>query len=138
MKKMIALVIPLALAAACKKDDAKAKPSTPEAAKPEAPKPSAEAATPSDGTRFEIKVTEKGFEPEDTTVPAGKPVTLVFERKTEKTCAKEVILTMDDGKKIEKELPMNTPVEIAATFPKAGKLGYACGMDMIKGTVVVQ
>jgi hypothetical protein len=31
-----------------------------------------------------------------------------------------------------------TPVEIAATFPKAGKLGYACGMDMIKGTVVVE
>lgn len=131
MKKMIALLIPLALAAACKKDDAKAKPSTPEALKAEAPKPG-------DGTRFEITVTEKGFEPEDTAVPAGKPVTLVFERKTDKTCAKEVILTMDDGTKIEKALPLNTPVEIAATFPKAGKLGYACGMDMVRGTVVVQ
>ena len=71
-------------------------------------------------------------------VPVGKPVTLVFERKTEQTCAKQVVLTMDDGKRIEKALPMNAPVEIATTFPKAGKLGYACGMDMIKGTITVQ
>ncbi len=141
MMKMLALLIPLALATGCKKDDAKAKPQTPEAPKAEVSKPSTaptEAAKPSDGARFEIKVTEKGFEPESTNVPAGKPVTLVFERTTDKTCAKEVVLTLDDGKKIEKELPLNTPVEIAATFPKAGKLGYACGMDMFKGTVVVQ
>ena len=43
-----------------------------------------------------------------------------------------------DGKKIEKSLPLDAPVEVAATFPKAGKLDYACGMDMIKGTIMVQ
>lgn len=126
MTKLAALLIPFALLTACKKSDSAPKP------RPTAP------AKPANATRFDIKVTEKGFEPEDTSVPAGKPVTLVFERKTEQTCAKQVVLTMDDGKKIEKELPLNTPVEIAATFPKAGKLGYACGMDMIKGTIVVQ
>ena len=55
--------------------------------------------------------------------------------------------TPDDGYKvvstgpdlqIKKDLPLNTPVEIAGTFPKAGKLGYACDMDMIKGHVIVQ
>ena len=125
MMKLAALLIPFAFATACKKSDA--------------PKPTPTAPTKSaDATRFDIKVTDKGFEPDDVSVPAGKPVTIVFERKTDQTCVKEVVLTMDDGKKIEKDLPLNTPVEIATTFPKAGKLGYACGMDMMKGTITVQ
>ncbi len=78
------------------------------------------------------------FEPDDVKVPAGKPVTLVFERMTDETCAKQVVLKMADGSKIERDLPLGKPVELAATFPAAGKLGYACGMDMIKGTITVQ
>ncbi len=129
MKSLMTLLIPLALLSGCskdKKDESSAKPAPTEAKKS------------TDPNRFDITVTEKGFEPEDTTVPAGKEVKLVFERKTDKTCAKQVILTMDDGKTIQKELPLNTPVEIAATFPKVGKLNYACDMDMIKGHIVVQ
>ena len=87
---------------------------------------------------YEIDVTEKGFEPGDLAVPAGKPVTLVFDRKTDQTCAKQIVLDAGDGNKIQKDLPLNTPVEIATTFPKAGKLSYACGMDMMKGTITVQ
>ena len=88
--------------------------------------------------RLDIQVTEKGFEPDAINVPAKKPVTLVFTRKTDSTCTKSVVLKLDDGKKIEKELPLNKAVEIAVTFPKAGRLGYACSMDMNKGTIVVQ
>src|SRR5207253_2796635 len=88
--------------------------------------------------RFEIAVTRSGFEPGSITVPAKKPVTLVFTRKTDATCAKSIVLTLDDGKTIERELPLDKPVEIAATFPKAGTLGYACSMQMTKGTIVVQ
>ena len=125
MKNLIALVIPFTLlVAACSKKQEAA--STPPAAKA------------TDASKIDISVTEKGFEPESVDVPAGKPVTIVFTRKTDQTCAKEIVLTMDDGQKIEKKLPLNTPVEIAATFPKAGKLGYACGMDMVKGIIVVQ
>ncbi len=122
----IALACSLALVA-CSKDTAPSEPAKTEARTPAA-----------NGTRFTVKVTEKGFEPDDINVPAGKPVTLVFERKTDQTCAKQVVIKMADGSKIEKELPLNTPVEIAATFPTAGKLGYACGMDMVKGTITVQ
>jgi len=100
--------------------------------------PSGTTSKPADPSKIQISVTEKGFEPESVDVSAGKPVTLVFTRKTDKTCAKEVILTMEDGKKVEKALPLDTPVELATTFPKAGKLGYACGMDMVRGTIVVQ
>ena len=59
-------------------------------------------------------------------------------RKTDQTCAKSVVLTLDDGKTVERDLPLNKPVELAVTFPKAGKLGYACSMDMAKGVIVVQ
>lgn len=92
---------------------------------------------PASGARFEIAVTEKGFEPGDLAVPAGKPVTIVFDRKTDATCAKQIVLDTGDTK-IQKDLPLDTPVEIATTFPKAGKLTYACAMDMMKGTITVQ
>ena len=88
--------------------------------------------------RFEIAVTKRGFEPDEVKVPAREPVTLVFTRKTDHTCTKSVVITLDDGKKLEKDLPLDQPVEVALTFPKAGKLGYACSMDMSKGVIVVQ
>ncbi len=90
---------------------------------------------PAVSTHVEIAVTEKGFEPADVAVPAGKPVTIVFDRKTDQTCAKAIVVDTGDGKKIEKELPLNQPVEIAATVAKPGKLGYACAMDMRTGTI---
>ena len=88
--------------------------------------------------RIEVSVTKRGFDPDSITVPANQPVTLVFTRKTDETCTKSVVLTLDDGKKIERALPLDKPVEIAMTFPKAGKLGYSCSMDMAKGVIVVE
>ncbi|CAN5917800.1 hypothetical protein BH11MYX2_BH11MYX2_04650 [soil metagenome] len=92
------------------------------------------------GTALEtlISVTEKGFEPDNVKVPAAQPVTLVFDRKTDKTCAKEVVINVGDGKTIKKDLPLDKPVEVAVTFPKAGALTYSCGMDMLHGTLTVQ
>ena len=89
------------------------------------------------GQRVAIDVTEKGFEPENVSVPSGKPVTLVFTRKTDNTCAKEVVIPLE-GQRIERQLPLNTAVAVDVTFPKAGQITYACGMDMMKGTVLVQ
>jgi plastocyanin domain-containing protein len=85
-----------------------------------------------------IEVTEKGFEPETVSVERDKPVTLVFTRRTDQTCAKQVVLHVDEQQAIEKDLPLDQPVEIATTFPKSGSLTYACGMDMIKGHITVQ
>jgi plastocyanin domain-containing protein len=118
----LALCIPLLLAACSKQEEAK-------------PAPTPATTT---GARYEIAVTEKGFEPGDVAVPVAKQVTIVFDRKTDATCAKQIVLDTGDGNKIQKDLPLNTPVEIATTFPKAGKLTYACSMDMMKGTITVQ
>lgn len=83
-----------------------------------------------------ISVTENGFEPDNISVQAGKPVTLVFTRKTDGTCAKEVVIPLE-GQKIEKKLPLNEAVSVDVTFSKSGQITYACGMDMIKAVITV-
>ncbi|MEJ7600219.1 MAG: cupredoxin domain-containing protein [Kofleriaceae bacterium] len=124
-----AIFVSAALIGGCNKDKVTgpAPSSTP-------PTPSARAGS----NRLEIVVTENGFEPDHLPVEKGKPTTLAFTRKTDKTCAKEVILQVGDGTKVERALPLNETVEIAATFPKAGEVQFACGMDMVKGHIVVQ
>jgi thiol-disulfide isomerase/thioredoxin/plastocyanin len=87
--------------------------------------------------RFSIQVTDAGFTPGNVTVPRGRPVTLVFTRKTAATCATEVVLELG-GKKIEKKLPLDQPVELTLTFPNAGTIKYACAMDMVRGTITVR
>ena len=87
--------------------------------------------------RFDIAVTSAGFEPKNVTVPRGKPVVLRFERRVERTCGTEVVISVD-GQKIEKDLPLNKPVDVAITFGTAGIVKYSCSMDMIRGTITVQ
>ena len=86
-------------------------------------------------TRIAIEVTEQGFVPADVTVTAGKPVTLVVTRKTDRTCAKELVI---EDRGIHQELPLGQAVEVKFTPDSAGVIRYACGMDMISGRVIVK
>jgi len=88
-----------------------------------------------DSGRVVIAVTENGFEPATVTVAAGKPVTLVVTRQTDKTCATELVMAEHH---INQPLPLGQPVEITFTPEKPGELTYACGMDMYKGKVIVK
>lgn len=85
--------------------------------------------------RFELAVTDTGFAPGTITVPAGKPVTLVVTRKTDQTCAKEIVFPAQG---IRKPLPLNEAVEIALPASPKGEIAYVCGMNMLSGKVVVQ
>lgn len=86
------------------------------------------------GTEVTIYVTSEGFVPASVHVPAGKPVTLHVTRKTERTCATELVMAAHE---IHQALPMNQTVDITFTPSEAGELRYACGMDMIAGKIVV-
>jgi plastocyanin domain-containing protein len=97
----------------------------------------AAAAPPADG-KIAVTVTEKGFEPDGIKVKKGTPYTFTFTRKTDSTCAKEVVMQLGGGKSIEKKLPLDEAVTFEATFADAGDLKYACGMDMVTGTVHVE
>ncbi len=82
-----------------------------------------------------IVVTEKGFEPDKVSVPAGATVRLTFVRTTDKTCGTEVVFP---SLKIKRALPLNEPVVIEFMPAQTGEVAFACGMNMLKGVVVVQ
>lgn len=84
---------------------------------------------------IEMSVTSKGFEPAQVTVQAGKPVTLSITRKTDRTCATEIVLK-DYG--IKKDLPLNQPVSVIFTPTKTGSFRYSCAMNMVSGVLEVQ
>lgn len=87
------------------------------------------------GTHVTLTVTEEGFLPASVIVPAGKPVTLVVTRKTERTCATELVMSKHG---INLALPLDQAVEATFTPAEAETLTYACGMAMYKGQIVVQ
>ncbi len=96
-------------------------------------------ATPVPGARrIQITVTDVGFAPERIQIRHGEPVTLVFTRKSEKTCAVDVHFALPDGTRIDEELPLGKPVEIPIEIDRAGDITYACGMDMNHGTIEVE
>ena len=80
-------------------------------------------------------VTEQGYEPAKVTLRAGKPVKITFLRTTDKTCATEVVFP---SLKIRRALPLNQPVAIEFTPGASGEIGFVCGMNMLRGTVVVE
>ena len=117
----------------CSKDSATA--STAKA--PEAPAAAAASAEKREGgvRVVELAVTEKGYEPSPVSLKKGEPVKLVVTRKTDQTCATEVVM---DGYDINTPLPLNQPVEIAFTPKESGKLVYGCAMGkMISGVFMV-
>ena len=85
---------------------------------------------------IEITIGPTGYEPEALELQQGIPARLVFTRTTENTCATE-IHSPDLG--IEKTpIPLNETVEITLTPQDSGTFTFACGMDMLKGTIVVK
>ena len=80
----------------------------------------------------ELSVTKDGFVPSQVTVKAGTPVKLVVTRRTERTCATEIVMK-DFG--VKEALPLEKPVTVSITPKKAGDYRYACGMDMIAGVL---
>jgi multidrug efflux pump subunit AcrA (membrane-fusion protein) len=82
-----------------------------------------------------ITVREQGYQPSRVTLRAGIPARLTFMRTTDKTCGTAVTFP---SLNIRRELPLNQPVEIEFTPQQPGDIGFVCGVDMLRGTVVVQ
>jgi plastocyanin domain-containing protein len=82
-----------------------------------------------------VLVTENGYEPGKLTVRAGQLARITFVRTTDKTCGTEVVFP---SLNIRRPLPLNQPVVIEFTPQESGEIGFVCGMNMLRGTVVVQ
>ena len=82
-----------------------------------------------------VAVNEASFSPQRLTLQAGVPARITFTRTTDKTCATEVVVP---SLNIKKSLPLNQPVAIEFTPVTTGEVAFACGLNMLKGVVVVQ
>jgi len=84
----------------------------------------------------EIKVTVKGgYSPDVIVVKNGVPVRLNFYRDETSSCSEKVVFG-DFG--IAKDLPAFKTTPIEFTPEKTGEFTFACGMNMIRGKLIVQ
>lgn len=81
-----------------------------------------------------ITVSANGYTPESISVKKGQPVKLAFYRQDAEGCGGEVVFSKQS---ITKKLPVGETVLVEFTPTEAGEIGFACGMDMLRGKVVV-
>ena len=84
---------------------------------------------------LKITVSKNGFEPKSIGVKKGQAVKLAFVRTDEENCGEEIVFPKQD---IKKKLPLNESVPIEFTPAESGEIAFACGMDMLRGKIIVQ
>jgi len=94
--------------------------------------PSKAANVPADATK--ITVSANGYEPSSIPVKKGQPVKLAFYRADSNNCGGEVVFSKQN---IKKKLTVGETVLVEFTPTDAGEIGFACGMDMMRGKLVV-
>jgi hypothetical protein len=82
-----------------------------------------------------VILNEKGYQPGSLRLRPGIRARVTFLRKVEVTCGDTVVLP-DYG--IKRELPLGQPVTVEFTPDKAGDFKFSCGMDMLRGSIVVK
>ncbi len=96
--------------------------------------PPASVTAPANG-RVEIAVDDQGYHPSTVRSAPGRALTLVFRRADALNCGEKLRFP---SLGLERDLPVGQAVEVAVTTPAAGALAFTCGMNMYRGSVVVQ
>ncbi len=78
---------------------------------------------------IEITVTEKGYVPSSIDVGEGKDVTLMITRKSDETCARDIVIP---SKNIKKPLPLNKTVTVHIGKLEKGEIRFGCGMNLME------
>jgi plastocyanin domain-containing protein len=96
----------------------------------------ATAATVNESGVQEVKVTVKGgYSPDVIVVKKGRPVRLDFYRDETASCSEQVIFG-DFG--IARDLPAFKTTTIEVTPEEAGEFTFTCGMNMLRGKLIVE
>jgi plastocyanin domain-containing protein len=82
--------------------------------------------------RIEVRAS---YTPDRIEVEAGRPVRLTFVRREANPCTEQVILP-EFG--IVRDLPVGRPVAVEFTPPRPGEFEFHCGMNMVRGRLVVR
>jgi plastocyanin domain-containing protein len=97
---------------------------------------SAQAAILRDGGVQDVRITVKGgYTPDTIVVQAGTPVRLQFYRDETADCSERVVFE-DFG--IDSALPAFQTTTVEFTPQEAGEFRFRCGMNMLKGLLVVE
>ena len=88
------------------------------------------------GTTQDIRVTVKGgYTPDTIVVQAGRPVALQFYRDETADCSERVVFPAFG---VDVKLPAFETTKVEFTPKDAGEYGFRCGMNMLKGLLVVE
>jgi hypothetical protein len=82
-----------------------------------------------------IRVSSAGYEPAQIQAKAGQPIKLAFYRVDAQNCGRVVAFP---SLGIQRDLPPGQTVVIDVTPRKSGPLAFGCGMNMMRGQLVVQ
>jgi len=122
--RLLTLLGTLLLASACEKSG-----TTTAQERAPAPGPTTAPAT------LAVTVDGTGYQPSTVNAPAGRPARLVFTRTSDEGCGQQLVFP---ALNIRRDLPLNQPVTVDITMPASGSVAFTCGMDMLRGSVVVQ
>jgi hypothetical protein len=124
----------LSAGGACRSDKAVVPPPNPVVPTPPLPRdiPATAGVAPPLG-KIAMTVTEEGFVPGRVPAKKGQPITLSITRKTDRTCAREIVFEGQEGKT---KLPLDKAVDVTYTPKASGELKFGCAMGMMVSGVL--
>ena len=88
------------------------------------------------GNIQEINITVKGgYSPDIIRVQKGVPLRLIFDRQEAGDCSSRIVFP---DFQVSKTLAPFARTTLEFTPDKAGEFGFACGMNMLHGTLIVE
>ncbi|MEJ6399894.1 cupredoxin domain-containing protein [Nicoliella lavandulae] len=76
-----------------------------------------------------------GYQPNVVTFKQGQPAAIKFIRTSDQGCLGTV---QSNDFNFKRALPLNEAETMPVDTSKAGEYGFSCGMDMVKGRIVIQ
>ena len=81
-----------------------------------------------------VSLSERGYSPSRFRLRRGTRARITFIRKTDDSCGQQIVIPAYG---INRELPLNTPVTVSFVPRHNGTFNFACGMDMLRGSIIV-
>ncbi len=82
-----------------------------------------------------VTVDATGYHPPTVAASSGRPVHLTITRISDEGCGQQILFP---SLNLRRDLPLNQAVRMDFTMPASGSVGFTCGMNMLRGSVVVQ
>jgi plastocyanin len=108
--------------------------STPDAGPAREPVP-ATATMEGDHQVVRVVVSDMGYAPASIELKAGVPARIVFKQESDSQCASQVMI--NDFNVPATDLPIGKETVVEFTPSESGTFSFTCGMDMMKGKIVV-